>query len=235
MKTAKISIAASLLLTLLTVSCSRGGKAVKVADEADSIAYVIGLNVGRNLYAMDSTMRPEAVCRAIMDVFKQRQLMTNDEAQAFYLRFVNYTKGERIRAYESQFLEDFANRNRSFARTDSGLTYAVDEVGDTQLTPKSDRDSVALRYRAKTMEGREFDSSYERGDTLKALMSDLLPGLREGLKLIGRGGRMKAWLPAALAYGSGGADSLGIGANYTLYYEVELIDVVPQNRQRNRR
>lgn len=234
MKTVKILIAAS-LLALLAASCSRGGKAVKVADEADSIAYVIGLNVGRNLYAMDSTMRPEVVCRAITDVFKGRTLMTGDEAQAFYLRFVNYTQGERIRAYESQFLEDFADRNRSFARTDSGLTYAVDEMGDTQQTPKSDQDSVAVRYRAQTMEGREFDSSYARGDTLRASMSDLLPGLREGLKLIGKGGRMKAWLPAALAYGSGGADSLGIGANETLYYEVELIDVVLQNRQRNRR
>lgn len=235
MKIAKIWIVASLLTALLAASCSRGGKAVKVADEADSIAYVIGLNVGRNLYAMDSTMRPEVVCRAIMDVFKDRPLMTGDEAQAFYLRFVNYTQGERIRAYEAQFLEDYANRNRNFARTDSGLTYAVDEMGDTQQTPKQDRDSVALRYRAQTMEGREFDSSYERGDTLKALMSDLLPGLREGLKLIGKGGKMKAWLPAALAYGGGGADSLGIGANETLYYEIELIDVIPYNRQRNRR
>ncbi len=235
MKSAKIWIVASLLTALLAVSCSRGGKAVKVADEADSIAYVIGLNIGRNLLAMDSTMRPEVVCRAIMDLFRGRPLMTDAEAQAFYLRFVNYTQGERIRAYESQFLEDFASRNRSFARTSSGLTYAVDEMGDTQQTPKVDRDSVAIRYRAQTMEGREFDSSYERGDTLKALMSDLLPGLSEGLKLIGKGGKMKAWLPAALAYGSGGADSLGIGANETLYYEVELIDVIPYNRQRNRR
>ena len=38
------------------------------------------------------------------------------------------------------------------------------------------------------------------------------------------------WSPAALAYGSAGNDTLGVGANEPLYYEAELIDVQPDDR-----
>ena len=49
--------------------------------------------------------------------------------------------------------------------------------------------------------------------------------MREGLKLLGSGGAVKLWVPAALAYGAEGDRTLGVGANETLYYEAELLDV----------
>lgn len=218
----KITLAAA--IAVLILSCSRGG-GVKLRTDTDSVAYVLGMNVGANLLRMDSTLNVAALCQGIADVFDGAAVLTPEEAQAFYLRFVNFERPEKIRAYEDQFLNDIATSNRSYARTTSGLTYTVEAIGDEKLTPNNDRDTVAVRYRIAAADGRELFSSYERGDTLRAELSGLLKGMQESVRLIGKGGRICAWIPAAAAYGAAGDDALGVGPNATLYFEIELVDV----------
>lgn len=218
------STACLLAVALLSASCSPKGEAT-LMTEADSVAYVIGMNVGLNLLRMDSTLNTGAVCQAIGDVYAGRARFSPGQARAIFLRYVNYSQPERIRAYERQFLEDYARTNRSYARTPSGLTYTVEAVGDEQQTPKSDRDTVSIRYAVRTVEGRTVESSFERGDTTRMAVGDLLPGVGESVRLVGQGGRINAWLPAALAYGASGDDSLGVAPNATLYYQIELLEV----------
>ena len=214
---------------LVSGACSRkGGGGVKLRTDADSAAYVLGLNVGMNLLRMDSTLNIEAVCRGIRNAVAGEMLLSMDEAKAFYLRYVNYLLPEKARAYEEQFLADIAKSNRSYARTSSGVTYTVGELGDqnARSIPSLDRDTVAVRWIIRTADGQEVYSSYERGDTLRMRLSELRPGVRESVKLIGKGGRISAWLPARQAYGAAGDEELGIGPNATLCYEIELVDVV---------
>lgn len=215
----------------LAGACSRkSGGGAKLRTDVDSAAYVLGMNIGVNLLRMDSTLRVDAVCRGIRDAVAGDTQFTMDEAQAFYLRYVNYLLPEKARAYEEQFLVDIAKSNRSYARTSSGVTYTVDEIGDQnpQSIPSFDRDTVALRWVIRTADGHELYSSYEQGDTVRVRLSELRPGVRESVKLIGKGGRIDAWLPAKEAYGAAGDEKLGIGPNATLYYEIELVDVVKQ-------
>ena len=68
-------------------------------------------------------------------------------------------------------------------------------------------------------------SSYERGDTLRTTLGGLLKGMKESVKLVGRGGKINAWIPSSAAYGTEGDKELGIQPNTTLYYEIELVDV----------
>ena len=224
----RIAASSLLIVALLAGACSRkGGGGVKLRTDADSAAYVLGMNVGVNLLRMDSTLNIEAVCRGIRDAAAGDPQFTMDEARAFYLRYVNYLLPEKALAYEEQFLADIAKSNRAYARTSSGVTYTVDELGsqDPQSIPSSDRDSVSLRWVIRTAGGVERYSSYERGDTIRMALSELRPGVRESVKLIGKGGRIDTWLPAKEAYGAAGDEKLGIGPNATLYYEIELVEV----------
>ena len=186
----RFTILPILMLTLWS-GCSKSGGGVKLHTDTDSVAYVIGLNVGANLLKMDSTLNAAAVCKGIADYFAGRQSMTMEEAQTFYLRYVNY---------------------------------AVPD-GDLKRTIASDTARIAVRIKALRRDGGEIYSSYERGDTLRTRLDSLPAGLREGLKLLGSGGAVKLWVPAALAYGAEGDRTLGVGANETLYYEAELLDV----------
>ena len=211
---------------VLAVGCSKkSANGVKLKSDLDSVAYVIGMNVGLNLQRMDSTLNVAAVCEGIRDIFKGAPRMTVEAAETFYLSYVNYALPEKARAYEEQFLADIAKSNRSYARTSSGVTYTVEEVGDQDRIPTSDRDSVVLRWVIRTADGKDVVSSYEQGDTVRSALRDLNRGVQESLKLIGAGGRIQAWMPADMAYGAEGDEALGIGPNATLYYEIELLDV----------
>ena len=211
---------------LLAGACSKKtGGGVKLKTDTDSVAYVIGMNVGMNLMKMDSTINVNAVCEGIRDVFRQGTKFSAADAEVFYLRYMNYALPEKARAYEEQFLQDILKANRNYARTASGVTYTVEVLGDQEQIPASDRDSIALRYLIRTADGRDVYSSYERGDTLRTTLGGLLKGMKESVKLVGRGGKINAWIASSAAYGTEGDKELGIQPNTTLYYEIELVDV----------
>ena len=220
-----IAAALAVAVLLLTAACSKNTGSVKLADEADSLAYIIGMNVGMNLQRMDSSIRVDAVCEGIRDYLGGNARFTVEEARTYYLRHITYERPERIRAYEEQFLEDIRQSNRSYARTKSGLTYTVEAVGDETFTPANARDTVWVRYVMRTADGKQLYSSYDRGDTVRAALGDLLKGLQESVRLIGKGGKMEAWVPAASAYGAAGDSELGVAPNATLFFEIELVDV----------
>jgi len=230
----RILIPALLVAAAAAGSCSREKTAsrAELRTEDDSLSYVIGMHAGRNLLEMDSTLNIAAVCDGLKDAFARRAKFTDEEARTFYLRFANYTLPERARAYEEQFLEDFSRTNRSYARTKSGLTYTVEVVGDETTLPRHDNDTVTIRYVARHSDGRVFHSSYDAGDTLRTALGDMREGVREAIRLTSKGGKIKAWVPAAMAYGAAGDAAEGIAPNETLFYEMELIDIVQGNRYR---
>lgn len=147
-------------------ACSRGTGSVELRNETDSVAYVIGLNVGYNLQRMDSTLNVEAVCQAVRDVYARTARMTPDQARAVYLRYVNVSQPEQIRAYEEQFLEDFRKSNRSYAKTDTGLTYEVLEVGMNPRRPEA----TGIRWRSVLQPRRSMErlsSLYTNAEILR--------------------------------------------------------------------
>lgn len=219
-----------LALVAMFASCRKSG--VKLGAETDSLAYVVGMNMGKALLQMDSTLNVDVVCTAIQDAFEGREKMTFEEAKVYYLRQMNYTKYERFKLYEERFLADLAKSDRAYARTKSGLTYKIDELGDQQNLPSYQRDTVVIRYKITRQDGTLVYSSYEQADTTRVALSKLVVGLQENLKMIGKGGRLTTWIPSLLAYGAGGDEELGVEPNTTLCYEVEVLDVIPYRRRR---
>ena len=86
---------------------------------------------------MDSTLNAAAVCKGIADYFAGRQSMTMEEAQTFYLRYVNYAVPEKIREQERRFLDDVTS-GQGFKSSESGLRYDVTRDGDLKRTIASD-------------------------------------------------------------------------------------------------
>lgn len=228
----------TLTLLLLSVGCSPKSSPSQelLTVERDSVAYILGMNIAQNLWEMDSTLNTGALAAGIRDYYAHKTRFDREEAQRIYLHHLHISKAEEMLHYEERFLEEFARDNRNYARSKSGLTYAVEEVGNVEETPKQSFDTVSLRLVGRTLDGREFYSSYERGDTLRTSLGSLPKGLQESLKLIGTGGRVMAYLPAAIAYGAEGCDSLGVQPNATIYYEADLLGLKSRaTARRNRR
>ena len=81
---------------LLAGACSKKtGGGVKLKTDTDSVAYVIGMNVGMNLMKMDSTINVDAVCEGIRDVFRDKTRLSVEQAETFYLSYLNYACPKR--------------------------------------------------------------------------------------------------------------------------------------------
>ena len=213
----KTKIFASIILAaaIAALSACGGGKQAEptMQNDQDSMSYVVGMNIAYNILKMDSTINREVLLMGIEDVLTENAKMTQEEAKEYFLVYMNYGIYERVREYEDRYLNDLVATDKEAS------------VGDMNKIPSNDRDTIALTYRATRLSGEEVDIAAEREDTLRTALRDFIPGLREGMKLIGEGGKITLWLPSQLGYGAEGLEEKGIGPNEMLRYELNIIEV----------
>lgn len=219
MKRIAIYLSVVLLFGSMLFGCGKGNG--KLATDADSIAYVIGLNVGLNLVAMDSTLNVDAVCAAIRDVFNGEQRMSIEEGRDYLLAQKTYFVHEKARAYQERFLADLSKNDRSYVRMRNGVTYKIVRLGDQSVQTMTGRDTVRIAYTIFNVEGDTI-----RGiDTLRTAYRELVDGLQDVVKAAGNGGSFDAWLPSKTAYDTAGNAELGIAPDQLLHYSVEILDI----------
>jgi peptidylprolyl isomerase len=85
-------------------------------------------------------------------------------------------------------------------RTASGLRSRVISKGHGTRHP-TDQSRVELRYSSFTPDGKMYESSYTKGNSVTAKLMMVMDGWREGLKLMVEGERRVLWIPAKLAHG----------------------------------
>lgn len=91
--------------------------------------------------------------------------------------------------------------------------------------PQAD-DVVRVHYRGTFADGKEFDSSYSRGQPAEFPLNRVIKCWTEGVQRIAVGGKAKLTCPPHIAYGERGAGGGVIPPNATLQFEVELIGIV---------
>lgn len=108
---------------------------------------------------------------------------------------------------------------KSFTATPTKLKYRVLRKGSGKM-PKA-TNSVEVHYHGWLDNGKVFDSSYERDETISFPLNRVIKGWTEGMQLVGEGGMIELLIPAELGYGARGAgDDIPGGA--TLHFLVEL-------------
>jgi FKBP-type peptidyl-prolyl cis-trans isomerase FkpA len=107
--------------------------------------------------------------------------------------------------------------------TASGLQYEVLTEGKGKTKPVA-TSNVTVHYKGTSLDGKEFDSSYSRGEPTSFPLNGVIPGWTEGVQLMTEGAKYKFYIPSTLAYGENGAGG-AIGPNETLIFEVELIKI----------
>jgi FKBP-type peptidyl-prolyl cis-trans isomerase FkpA len=124
-------------------------------------------------------------------------------------------------AADEQFLAE--NRKKEGVMTTvSGLQYKVIEAG-SGAKPKA-TDTVRVHYRGRLVDGKVFDSSYDRGQPISFGLNQVIRGWTEGLQLMPVGSKYELYIPSALGYGERGAGGV-IPPNATLIFEVELLGI----------
>jgi FKBP-type peptidyl-prolyl cis-trans isomerase FkpA len=100
--------------------------------------------------------------------------------------------------------------------------------------PKAD-DVVFVHYVGKLANGTEFDRSQDPQLPIKGVfpegtpmqLSNMIPGFREALIKMQKGGKYEVVIPADKAYGATPPPGSPIPANADLHFEVEVLDFMP--------
>jgi len=115
-----------------------------------------------------------------------------------------------------------ASRETGAVKTMSGMVYRSIKDGNG-IAPKANS-TVEVNYRGTLPNGKEFDSSYKRNQSIKFPLSGVIPCWTEGVQMMKVGGKAQLVCPPELAYGARGAGR-DVPPNATLIFEVELLDV----------
>ncbi len=103
--------------------------------------------------------------------------------------------------------------------TESGLKWKTLEAGDGVHPAATDR--VRVHYTGWTTDGKQFDSSVQRGKPAVFPLNKVIAGWTEGLQLMKIGEKARFWIPEDLAYKGRPGAPAGM-----LVFDVELLEIV---------
>lgn len=200
--------------------------------EKEQISYTIGLAMGKQLTEIKDEINVDTVVKAMRaQLAGEKVLLTEDQAKAIFEAFGQKMQAKQIAKMMADAKANQEKGDKFLAEngkkpgvvtTASGLEYQVLTEG-TGAKP-GPKDGVKVHYKGTLLDGKTFDSSYDRGQPAVMPLEGVIPGWSEGLQLMKVGGKTKFWIPAKLAYGEQAPPM--IGPNQVLVFEVELLDIV---------
>ncbi|MDY0343468.1 MAG: FKBP-type peptidyl-prolyl cis-trans isomerase [Lentimicrobium sp.] len=204
---------------------------LKMTSKQDSISYIIGHDIGKNMVTNNIKITPEMMYAGLKDGLQGIDTIFSPEAtQQIMTQFQQEMmdkqedKGKlesaEARATGEAFLK--SNKEREgIIELPSGLQYEV--ITEGEGPHPTAEDVVEVHYTGKLIDGTVFDSSVERGEAIKFPLNGVIRGWTEGVQLMTPGSKYIFYIPSELAYGDRGAGPIPGGS--TLIFEVELISI----------
>jgi len=200
--------------------------------DRDKLSYALGMDIATQFKTRAVEVDPDLFARAMKDVLAgAKTAMTPDDVKTTItdlqtrmsakLQAEAQVAGDKNKADGEAFLA--ANKTKDGVVTlPSGLQYKVISMGIGKKPLATDE--VTVNYRGTTIDGKEFDSSYKRGQPATFPLNKVIKGWTEVVQLMPVGSKWQVFIPASLGYGERGAGP-DIGPNSTLIFEIELMGI----------
>lgn len=198
---------------------------VKFKNDEEQMSYIIGHQIAESIKRDELKVNEEVFIRSIKDgLAGKASELTPQESQEFMKKYIE--KEQKIRGEKNQKEgDDFLAKNKKADKVvtlPSGLQYKVLTEGKG-AKPKA-TDTVSVDYEGTLVNGKVFDSSYQRGQPVSFPVNGVIKGWTEALQLMPEGSTWMLYIPAKLAYGEQAPSPL-IGPNSTLVFKVHLISI----------
>jgi FKBP-type peptidyl-prolyl cis-trans isomerase FklB len=221
-------------------STAKPATAAPLTTQKQKESYALGMSIGLGFQkqGIDKSVDSSLVVRGFRDsIAGSKTAMTEDEMKAALQQLrtevmsAQEAKSKEAGAANRKEGESFLAENKSkdgVKTLPDGLQYKVLTEGNG---PKpASTDTVTVNYRGTLINGKEFDSSYKRGQPASFPVTGVIKGWTEALQLMPVGSKWQLFIPPDLAYGDRGAGA-DIGPGDTLIFEVELLSIGDQKKQ----
>ncbi len=203
-------------------------------NNLDSACYALGLSVASSFKSGGlNTINYEMFNKGLSDALTGADpTLSQEKAQEAITKLFDSFSKQREEIEKQKYAANvnegttFLTQNKTksgIQTTASGLQYEVLAAG-TGAKPK-DTDQVTVHYKGTLLNGKQFDSSYDRGEPATFGLNQVIKGWTEGVQLMPEGSKYRFFIPYHLAYGSRGTPDGSIPPFSTLIFEVELIKV----------
>ena len=210
----------------------------------DSVSFVIGTFMGNQILQnvpeelwKDSTVNREAFFAGFNKFIADKESGIDEEAMRTLLQQFGELQQKKA---EEQMISDLSPeqlehkaKNEAYLEenkakegyevTSTGLQYKVITQGTGEIPTA--QSVVKVHYTGKTIEGKVFDSSVERGAPAEFPVGGVIKGWTEALQFMAVGSKYELVIPQDIAYGARGAGQ-DIAPFSTLIFEVELLEIV---------
>ena len=210
---------------------------VQTGEESDftdngTLSYVTGYQVGKNFSANGiDALNKDEVLAGFNDAKAGKEPRLDEAGRKASMAAMDEVvkakakaKAEAVKVESKKFLEENAKKE-GVKVTESGLQYQVIKEGEG-AKPKA-TDTVKVHYKGTLVDGKEFDSSYKRGEPISFPLNGVIKGWTEGLQLMPTGSTYRFFIPSELGYGDRGAGA-DIPGGAALIFDVELIEINPE-------
>jgi len=213
-------------------------KPASTMTDKQKTSYSVGLNIGMNLYEQQVEVDATSLFKGIQDgLANATPALSEAEIRATLM-----TLQKQIIDRQDAQKKELANKNKTEADTflaknkakpdivtlPSGLQYKIITVGKGPKPAATD--TVTTNYKGSFLDGKQFDSSYDRGEPASFTVNGVIPAWTEALQLMPVGSKWQLFVPPDLAYGENGFQNV-IPPNAALLFEVELISIQPQKEE----
>ncbi|MCK5550143.1 MAG: FKBP-type peptidyl-prolyl cis-trans isomerase [Hyphomicrobiaceae bacterium] len=226
-------ICMSFLLSLCATSVI--ADEIKLKGEADRISYSLGQQIGRDFKRQGVDLDAAALVRGFNDANTGAEpALAREEMNATLgklkgrISAAQREEAQERRARKQRETEEKRRKGQEFLAENgskpgvttlpSGLQYKVIKSG-TGKKPVL-HELVKVHYRARLINGHEFDSSYRRNAPSSFRVGGVIAGWTEALQLMREGAKWELYIPPEFAYGKRGPL-----ADQTIIYEIELLGV----------
>ena len=229
-----------ILLVLVLIGCgtetSSNQKSISTLSTfMDSTSYALGADLGENLKRQQVEIDYDVFMAGLTDAMLDDELVKLDQKKRRNvmaslqksIRDKSKKEGETNLKIADEFLAKNKQENPDVKETPTGLQYRVIKEGEGDSPSQTDR--VKVHYAGKLIDGTEFDSSYERGEPTEFGLNQVIKGWTEGLQLMKVGSKYEFFIHPKIAYDSRPRPT--IPANSVLIFEVELLDIVENNKK----
>ncbi len=193
----------------------------------DSFSYAIGVEAA-SYYKLQGAagINYNLVQKAFQDVFGNKPLLLTSQ-------ICNMTVQKQMQEFSSNKAQAQKEESKKFLAENkkrpgvvelpNGLQYEILKEG-TGEKPKA-TDTVKAHYAGSTIDGKEFDNSYKRGEPLQIPVGGVIQGWVQALQMMPVGSKWKLFIPSDLGYGDRGAGA-AIPGGAALIFDIELIEIV---------
>lgn len=225
-----------------TYSCNETGKVILPFDRSsfkgsfeeglttmnagDSTSFIVSADsLFEKFFKMKLPLFLKPGSMVKMDV-KLHDILNEEEYEKELLCYQQLVEDYDIE--EQRKLQMFLDTNRvEYTALYNGMFYLPVKQGAGEVVKGGD--FVKLHYQGYFLNGKKFESTYERGQPLEFTFGEqgqVIKGFETAISLMNEGAKAKFIIPSQLAYGKTGS-STGIVPPYnTLMYEIEVVSLI---------